>query len=269
MKIALATPPIPASIDDCLHWIEKLSGEAAKGSAKIICFPETFLPGYPGDEFTVEERSPEKLQSALDKTCDIAANHKIAIILPMDLYTPEGLLNVAVVIDATGAILGYQTKNQLDPSEEHIWIPGTEREIFEVDGVKFGITICHEGFRYPESTRWAARNGAAIVFHPNFTGSNKSGNKPVEWGDKDSPYYEKATMLRAMENTIYFASVNYCFDFPDSASSVVDPDGECIGYQPYGTPGVLITEIDTAKATALLAKRFKPDLYSMNRDSLD
>jgi predicted amidohydrolase len=264
MRIALATPPMPGSIDDCIHWIGKLTEEASRQQASIICFPESYIPGYPLLQFDQAQRSPEKLKAALDKACAIASAKGVGMILPMDWHGPAGLLNLAFVISPAGEVLGYQTKNQLDPSEDNKWLPGTERSIFEVEGVKFGIVICHEGFRYPESVRWAARNGAAIVFHPNCTGSDDLGGPdghPTEWGQKDSPYYEKATMLRALENTVYFASVNYCFNFPDSATAVVGPDGQCLAFQPYRQPGVLVTEIDPAKATGLLAKRFKPGLY--------
>jgi predicted amidohydrolase len=262
MKIAIASPPMPESISDGLYWLEKLVKEAAEKGAEIICFPESYIPGYPLPEYHVEERSPEKMRMALDKACKIAAENHIAIILPMDWYSPKGLLNIAHVISKEGEVLGYQTKNQLDPSEDNIWVPGDERHLFKVNGLKFGITICHEGFRYPESVRWAARNEAKVVFHPHCAGSNISGVELKEWGNKDNPYYEKAIMLRAMENTIYFASSNYAFRYPESASSLIAPDGKCIAFQPYGELGVIVAEIDPEQATGFLAKRFKAELYT-------
>lgn len=258
MKIALASPPFPKSMADGLYWLEKLVKEAAEQQAEIICFPESFIPGYPGA--SVEKASAAQLAAALDTVCKIAAENKVAVIVPMDWHHADGLLNLAYVVSATGEVLGYQTKNQLDPSEDDIWVPGTERSIFEVNSVKFGITICHEGFRYPESVRWAARQDAKIVFHPHFTGSNTEGVKLTEWGNKNSPYYEKAIMMRAMENTIYFASVNYAMDFQESTSCLIAPDGKCIAHQPYGVPGVTVADIDLELATGLLAKRFKPEL---------
>jgi len=261
MKIAVASPPFPTSIREGLSWMEKLIKDAVKEQAVIICFPESYIPGYPGMGAGPEERTPEKLQSALDEACKLAAGNSIAIVLPMDWPHEEGLLNVAYVISRTGEVLGYQTKNQLDPSEDNIWIAGTQRSLFEVDGLKFGITICHEGFRYPESVRWAAREGAKVVFHPHFGGSNTSGVLPVEWGSKDNPYYEKAMMLRAMENTIYFAGSNYASLYPDSASAVIAPDGTCLVHGTYGVPGVAVATIDPEQATGLLAKRFKAELY--------
>jgi predicted amidohydrolase len=77
----------------------------------------------------------------------------------------------------------------------------------------------------------------------------------------DNPYYEKALMMRALENTIYFAGSNYTTRFPESASAVIAPDGTCLAYQAYGVPGVLVADIDLEKATGHLAKRFKPELY--------
>jgi len=69
-------------------------------------------------------------------------------------------------------------------------------------------------------------------------------------------------MMRAMENTIYFASVNYATKFQESASSVIAPDGTCVAHQEYGKPGIIVADIDPSLATGLLAKRFKANLYS-------
>lgn len=261
MKVAVASPPFPKSIQDGLQWLEKLTKEAAAKGAVIICFPESFIPGYPLEENEVEIGSPGKMRAAYHAAAAIAAANHIAIILPMDWYENGNIYNVAHVISCDGGILGFQAKNQLDPSEDNIWSPGTDRRLFEVDGVKIGITICHEGFRYPESVRWSARNGAQIVFHPHCTGSNVDGRQLTEFLHKDNPYYEKAMMMRAMENTIYFASSNYASLFPHSASALFAPDGECIAHATYGEPGVFVADIDLEKATGLLAKRFKPENY--------
>jgi predicted amidohydrolase len=261
MKVAVASPPFPKSINDGLYWLEKLTKEAVGKGAAIVCFPESFIPGYPLEEHEVEAGSSEKMQFALQKASAIAAENNIAIILPMDWYDDDKVYNIAQVISRKGEVLGYQAKNQLDPSEDNIWSAGTGRQIFEVDGVKIGVTICHEGFRYPESARWAARNGAQVVFHPHCTGSNIDGPQLTEFGHKDNPYYEKAMMMRAMENTIYFASSNYASLFPDSASALMAPDGKCVAHSVYGQPGVFVADIDLGMATGLLAKRFKPENY--------
>jgi len=263
MKIALASPPFPKSIEDGLQWVDKMIKEAAAQKAEIICFPESYIPGLRGVGFEVEVHSPAKLETALKSVCGMAKENAIAVIIPMDWDHPDGILNVAWVISATGEVLGRQTKNQLaPPTEDELFIPGNEKSIFEVNGVTFGITICHEGFRYPESVRWSARRDAKIVFYPKCTDNDMHGDKLYEWGNKNNPYYEKAIMMRAMENTIYYAACNYTMKFPESATCVIDPDGNCISHQPYSEVGVLVVDIDTEKATGLLAKRFNAGLYS-------
>jgi hypothetical protein len=62
-------------------------------------------------------------------------------------------------------------------------------------------------------------------------------------------------MMRSIENTIYFASVNYALRFQESATCVIGPSGECQGYLPYGREGVLVHDIKLDEATGLLAAR--------------
>src|SRR5262249_40071106 len=62
---------------------------------------------------------------------------------------------------------------------------------------------------------WAAVRGAKLVFHPHHTGSDQKGVCLTQWGAASGPYYEKAMMLRSLENTIYFASVNYALRFQE------------------------------------------------------
>lgn len=261
MKIAVASPPIPQSIDDGLVNLQKLLEEAAKNNVEVLCFPESYLPGYPGMPYPIEDRTPAALQAGLKRACLLAAEYQVALILPMDWYEKDSLLNVAFVISGEGAVLGFQTKNQLDPSEDNIWEAGSKRQIFEINGLKFGISICHEGFRYPETVRWAAQRGAHVVFHPHFAGSYTEGVVLQNWGDRENPYYEKAMMMRSIENTIYFASSNYASRFAESASAIIAPDGTCLAHAEYGKVQLVVGNVEIASATGFLAGRLKNELY--------
>ncbi len=258
MKIACATPNYPKDLKDGVSQIREMTRKAAQEGAEIICFPESFLPGYPFAGGHLINTSSEDLRHALEQVQHIAQQFNIAILLPMDGYIGDKIFNVVYVIDKSGEILGSQAKNQLDPSEDDLWSAGTQRHLFEIGNLKFGISICHEGFRYPETVRWAAIQGAQVVFHPFYAGVDENGQLLKEWGQKDGPYYEKAQMVRALENTIYIATSNYAFQYPEAASCIIDPQGNCIAYQQYGTSGIIVADIDLEKATGLLAKRFKP-----------
>jgi predicted amidohydrolase len=261
MIVALASPRPASSLDDGLERVERLIAEAAARRAALVCFPEAYLPGLRGQDFEVPRFERADQAMALDAATGFARRHGIAVILGLERIADEGRQVAAFVIGASGALLGYQTKNQLDPSEDRHYVPGTGRRIFETAGVRFGIAICHEGWRYPETVRWAAARGAKIVFHPQHTGNERSGIRLTEWGSAAAPYYEKAMMCRGLENTIYFASVNYALRFPESATALIDPAGNCQAFLPYGHEGVLVEEIDPARATGLLANRYAPERH--------
>jgi predicted amidohydrolase len=259
--VALASPRVAATLDDGLEKVRHFQAEAAARGAEIVCFPEAYLPGLRGQDFDV----PAFDQAAHDRVVRAVAGwaraYSIATILGTERPTAAGRQVIAYVFDARGHIQGYQTKNQIDPTEDRFYVPGTTRQVFEVNGVTFGVAICHEGWRYPETVRWAAVRGAKIVFHPQHTGYERAGVVPTRWGATGGPYYEQAMQMRSRENTVYFASVNYALRFPESATSLITPAGECQAYLPYGQEGVLVQEIDVAKATGLLAARYAPERY--------
>ena len=68
-------------------------------------------------------------------------------------------------------------------------------------------------------------------------------------------------MMRSIENTIYFASVNYALRFQESATSLIAPSGQCQAFLSYGEEGVLVQTLDLDAATGLLATRYAPERY--------
>jgi predicted amidohydrolase len=261
MIIALASPRVAISLDDGLDKIKGLLSEASAQGAEIVCFPEAYLPGLRGQDFEVCPFDSAQQDRVLQAVVQWARAYAVATIVGMERLTEAGRQIVAYVFDPCGQLLGYQTKNQLDPSEDQFYVPGNTRQLFEIKGLKFGVAICHEGWRYPETVRWAAVRGAKIVFHPQHTGNERQGVRLTQWGAASSPYYEKAMMMRSLENTIYFASVNYALCFQESATSLIAPSGRCQAYLPYGQEGVLVQAIRLEEATGLLAHRYAPARY--------
>ena len=261
MIIALASPRTASSLDEGLEKIRWLLSEASAQGARIVCFPEAYLPGLRGQDFAVPPFDQGLQERALGTVAQWARSYAVATILGMERCTTAGRQVAAFVIDARGQLQGYQTKNQLAPSEDGFYVPGQSRRIFELDGIRFGVVICHEGWRYPETVRWAAVRGAKVVFHPHHAGSDRDGVRLTQWGAATNPYYEKAMLLRSIENTVYFASVNYAMRFQESATSLITPAGECQAYLPYGQEGLLVQAIDPGQASGLLAARYAPDRY--------
>lgn len=261
IKIGLAATKNAPTIEERLETLERFLKDAAAQDGAIVCFPETYIPGLRGQDFPVPPPDQRRQQEALEEIRAAAGRHNVAVVVGMEWESPAGLHNVAFVISRQGEIEGYQAKNQIPPEEEPHYVPDGQRRLFEVEGVAFGITICHEGWRYPESARWAAARGARLVFHPQLTGSDRAGPTLQRWGDPSSPYYEKAMVARSVENSIYFASVNYAMRFQESATSLLGPDGDCLAYVPYGQEKLLVYDIDVSRATGFYARRFNPAFY--------
>ncbi len=209
MFVALASPAVATTLDEGLEKIDWLMAEGSARGAQIVCFPEAYLPGLRGQDFEVPPFQQNDEERVLNTVAEFARRHALTTILGVERITEAGRQIAAAVFDAKGRIQGFQTKNQLDPTEDKFYVPGNTRQLFEHNGLKFGVAICHEGWRYPETVRWAAVRGAKIVFHPQHTGSDRQGVILTKWGSDDAPYYEKAMMMRSLENGIYFASVNY------------------------------------------------------------
>jgi predicted amidohydrolase len=261
LRIGLAAASNAPSVAERLETAVRFLGEAAARDVAIVCFPEAYVPGLRGCDFPVPEHDQRRQEEALEAIRAAAQAQRVAVVMGMEWETAAGLHNLAFVISRDGEVEGYQSKNQIPREEETYYVPDGQRRLFEIDGVPFGIAICHEGWRYPESVRWAATRGARLIFHPQLTGSDHSGVTITRWGDPDSPYYEKAMVARGVENTIYFASVNYALRYQDSATSVIGPEGECLAYVPYGQEQLLVHDLDLSRATGLCARRFNPAFY--------
>ena len=261
LRIGLAAVRNAPSVDERLRTVDRFLENARAQEVAIVCFPETYIPGLRGQDFPVAPPDQRRQQAALDTIRAAARQHSVAVVVGMEWESAAGVHNVAFVISRDGAIVDYQAKNQIPVEEEPFYVPDGRRRLFEVDGVPFGITICHEGWRYPEGVRWAASRGARLVFHPQLTGSDRAGVTLDRWGDPGSPYYEKAMVARSVENTIYFASVNYAMRYQDSATSLLGPDGDCLAYVPYGQEQLLVHDIDLFRATGFCARRFNPAFY--------
>ena len=103
-----------------------------------------------------------------------AADANVTVVLGTERIVDDKPRITTLVIDPDGTWAGFQDKVQLDPSEEPLYVPGAGRQLFRAGALTFGVAICHEGFRYPETVRWSARHGAQVVFHPHFLGGTRS-----------------------------------------------------------------------------------------------
>ena len=256
VRIALANIRVPATPAESVCLATSAVAEASRQGAAVICFPECFVPGYRWPGATSPSPDPAFLECAWAEVASAARDARITVILGTERVTSRGLQITACVMDRDGRVAGWQDKGQIDPSEEATYPAlGTERRVFTAGPLTFGVAICHEAWRYPETVRWAVRRGAQVVFHPHAHVAEPGSYRPTMFTDPANTFHEKAMLCRAAENTCYFASVNCASEGSGTTSAVARPDGTLQCYQPYGQEGLLVADLDLSMATGLLASR--------------
>lgn len=256
VRIALANIRVPASPADSVVRAAAAIAEAGRRGALVVCFPECYVPGYRWPGTTPPPPDPAFLVGAWAELAAAAQAAGVTVILGTERPTPQGLQISALVLNADGSVAGWQDKGQLDPDEEATYPAfGAERRLITAGPLTFGVVICHEGWRYPETVRWAARPGAQVVFHPHAQVAGPGSYRPVTFADPANTFHEKAILCRAAENSCYFASVNAASDGVGITSAIARPDGTLLAHQPYGEDGLLVADLDLDAATRLLATR--------------
>jgi predicted amidohydrolase len=257
IRIALANIRVAETPDESVELATNAIRQAGRERVDLIGFPECYVPGYRAFARKIAPPDAAFLDRAWETIATVAAESGVGVVLGTERVVGPSLFISALVIQRDGTIVGFQDKVQLDPSEDAIYTPGRERRVFTDGPVTFGVAICHEGFRYPETVRWAAKRGAQVVFHPHLSEAEPGSYRPTSYGDPANSFHEKSILCRAAENTCFVATVNCAGEGSPTTSAVANPDGTLLTYQPYGKEGLLIADLDLDKATGHLASRHR------------
>jgi predicted amidohydrolase len=257
VRLALANLPFPASPAASVADAVAAITEAGRAGARVVCFPENFVPGYRTTSRRMAPPEAAFLEDAWRQVAEAAAAAAVTVVLGTERIVHGRHRISTLVVNADGTVAGFHDKVQLDPSEEPTWEAGTERHLYTAGPLTFGLSICHEGWRYPETVRWAARRGAQVVFLPHFHEAEPGGYRPTTFADPANTFHEKAILCRAAENTCFVAAVNYASPGSPTTSAVARPDGTLLAFQPYGLAGLLVVDLDLDDATGLLARRVR------------
>ena len=249
LRIGLAqcrqTDSLAANEKTIFQFLDK----AAQAGVQIVCFPETQTIGYRVDIATPETRvEPARLDDLHGRIAQRCGQLGLASILGTEMPVAGGKpYNSALVISAAGAILGVHHKTKLTPLDAIAYSAGKTFETFDLFGVKVGVVICFEGFRFAETTRECVRQGAQLVFHP-----QNNTTRPNDW---KIPVHHAMIVTRAAENTIWFASCNMCHDqHQNCRSMVVAPDGQIHAQAELKQEQLVVADIDIDQATQAMFK---------------
>lgn len=246
LRIGLAQCRQTADFDANARTILRDLEAAARQGVQILCFPETQTVGYRVDIATPDQPVPvAKLTALHERVSQRCRELGMACILGTETPRGPGLglkpYNSALVIAETGEVLCTHHKTRLTPLDAIAYSPGASIETFDLFGIKTGVVICFEGFRFPETTRECVRQGARLIFHP-----QNNTTRPNDW---KIPIHHAMITTRAAENTVWFASCNACLDQQNCRSLVIAPDGQVHAQSELKREELVVADIDLDRAT--------------------
>ena len=76
------------------------------------------------------------LETAWAAVEEVARRMQITVILGTERFVNGALVASSIVINSDGSVAGFQDKIQIDPSEEGLYTPGTERDSARLSGLR-------------------------------------------------------------------------------------------------------------------------------------
>ena len=234
------TRPEFGAVEKNLNQCKKLWGSR---QADLLVLPELFNTGYQFQSVDEARSLAESIPDGITTRflIDWAAEAGMAIVAGLAEREGEALYNSAVIVGPEG-VIGKFRKAHIFDSEQNFFQPGNlPFTVFDAGCAKVGIMICFD-WRFPETARTLALEGAEIIAHPS---------------NLVLPHCPQAMITRCLENRVYAVTadrVGVEQRLPDETltfigqSQVVDPDGNVLVRASGDAEEAQVVEIDLEQA---------------------
>ncbi len=241
LRVALAQlNPTVGDIDGNVALIADAYDRAEEAGCDIVAFPELSIVGYPPEDLVLKPRFVADNLAALDK---LAARTRRCAAVVGFVDRDRDLYNAAAVC-AGGEVLGTYHKRLLPNTtvfdEQRYFMAGYESdplELYEIGGVKVGVSICEDIWSPFGPLAEQAAAGAEVNI--NINGSPFHVGKSVE--------RERMLATRAADAHCAVVYVNQVGGQDelvfDGASVVVDHEGTVLGRSPQFVEDLLIVDV--------------------------
>jgi predicted amidohydrolase len=169
---------MPRTRDNIAAMLE----EAARAKPDLVALPEFCNVLGLSMEGCIENAEPIPGPTS-DVVAEIAAKHRMYVVLPIPERDGEKLYNTCALIDRTGQVVGKYHKYQPTIGEMELGIlPGEEAPAFETDFGKVGCAICFDLKFIEVGQRLAANRARLVVFASMFIGGQRLEHWARDWG---------------------------------------------------------------------------------------
>ena len=143
---ATIAAPVFLRKDETVEKLIQMAEKAAGEGARLIVFPETFIPCYPwwiwmginnvkkGELFgRLFKNSVEVPGKEITRICGVARKHEICLVIGLNERAGGTLYNSQVVIDFKGNLVGKRRKLMPTGEEKTVWGWANQNEKFAAE----------------------------------------------------------------------------------------------------------------------------------------
>jgi NAD+ synthase (glutamine-hydrolysing) len=239
LRIALAqVNPTVGDLEGNSRLIIDWIGRARDQGADLVCFPELVLTGYPPEDLVLKRGF---VRDNL-KQLDLVTRATKGIAAVVGFVDDDGAIFNAAAFMHDGELKAVYHKVFLPNygvfDEQRYFEPGHRCPIFELDGVRIGVSVCEDCWYPSGPMAWEAHHGAELMV--NINGS------PYHAG-KRAPR-EAMVAERAADYGAFVAWVNTVGGQDelvfDGNSVVFGPNGEQLAHAPSFLEELLLCDIN-------------------------
>jgi deaminated glutathione amidase len=240
-NLAICQFPVSAEIRRNARRMERMIRSAVEQGADVVHLPEGALSGYAGVQFqtwvgfdwATLRRETEKLLS-LGRECHTWLLFGSA----HPLTTPHLPHNSVYVVSPAGEIVERYDKLFCTRQDLSFYTPGDHLCLFELQGVRCGVLICHDS-RYPELYRRYYGHGVRCIFQSFY---NASAQGPTI----HTAIIRPTLQAHAACNHLWISVSNASNHYQTWPSVLIVPDGRIVGSLRRHRAGMMVHAVDTA-----------------------
>lgn len=259
----LALVQLQPRLGDKTHNLSIVGKALGSTDAEVLIFPEMFLTGYTlGDR--IHNLAEDLDGPSVKKLDSLAKEHDRWLVVGMPERDPirTGLIyNAALVLSPDSEPEAYHKMIMANfgPFEESLFFArGDALPLFDTPLGTMGITICFDIF-FPEIAKAYALGGADIIVNMSASPS------------MTREYFEKITVARAIENTVFMAFANLIGTEKHmtfwGGDCLIGPRGNLKAGGKAFEEGIVNAEVDLSELE--VARQFRPTLRETRYEIMD
>lgn len=235
---AAQTPEFREDIPNALAHLAEVMMRAGREGASLLCLPEGFLQGYLTDGDLARRNAFDLTAPPFLNLLDQLPENAPVTVVGLIEMDAGRLYNTAVVISRRSVVGRYSKRHLLDG--ERCFQPGDAAPIFEVEGLRLGVNICHDT-NFAEASSPLAQQGASLILCP--ANNMMRREAALAWKDR----HNEVRGERCRETGLWLMSADVTGERDGRVAwgptAVLNPRGEVVAQLPLDAPGLLVFDV--------------------------